>query len=83
MGQKKMTQIKDIVNDVYNNIDEETKKKLSELEPDFLGGYSQLHFGLGTHIRNKYCLWDFGNADDISMIVINRLIKKIKNKKNT
>ena len=71
--------IDEIVNDILSNMDNETKDYLANIEPDMFGGYCQLHFGFGTQIRNKYNLWSYGNADDISAAIINKLVKRIKN----
>lgn len=77
--QKRMT-VDEIVNDILNNIDDETREVLANAEPSIFGDYaSKFHFGLGTQIRNKYNLWSYGNADDISSVVINKLVEKIKN----
>jgi hypothetical protein len=81
---KKQMSVDEIVNDVLNNINDETKDVLANAEPSIFGDYaSQFHFGLGTQIRNKYNLWEYGNADDISAMVINKLVKRLKDEKNT
>ena len=79
---KKPKTIKEIINDILNNMNDETKDILANAEPDFLGEYSQFHFGLGTQIRNKYDLWAYGDADYISAKIINKLINKIKHEKH-
>ena len=86
MGKKKKKQmsIDEIVNDVLANIDEKSKDIIAQAEPDMFGSYtSQFHFSLGIHIRNKYNLWDYGNADDISAYIINKVVNKVKKQKNT
>lgn len=81
MGKKKkQLTINEIILDIFNNIDDETRKILYNAKPNKYGNYSsEFHFTLGRQIRNKYNLWSYGNADDISSTIINDLIKKIKN----
>ena len=80
MGKKKkQMSVNEIVNDILNNMDDKTKEILANAELSIFGDYaSTFHFGLGTQIRNKYNLWEYGNADDISAVIINKLVKKVK-----
>ena len=80
MGKKKkQLTINEMISDILNNIDDKTRKILYNAKPDEYGDYAnEFHFTLGVQIRNKYNLWSYGNADDISSTIINKLIKKIK-----
>ena len=75
----------EIAQDILKDLDEETKYKLSQAEPDSFGDYSwQYHFTLGMQIRNKYNLWERPDIDpdDFSGAIINRLIYKINDMEN-
>ena len=83
MGKKqKQMSVKQIIKEIYKDMDDETKNELAKAEPDMFGGYSQFHFGAGIQIRNKYDLYAYGDPDDVSAGIINSLIERAKKEKS-
>lgn len=74
-----MVNIDEIVETLYAELTDADKAQLSKSEKDFTNKYGlEYHMTAGRAIRNRFGLWEYGDADHLSSIILHRLICKVK-----
>ena len=74
-----MVNIDKIVDILYTELDDIDKEQLSKSQKDFTNKYGlEYHMTAGMDIRNRFGLWEYGDADYLSSLILHRLICKVK-----